>query len=356
MKKNKSVIIMVIGLVFIGIAAFILIDESSSKPITKNELPNEKNKIELEFESIIGDEIDISSYEEKRITKSKDDYLFGKNIENRNKIIYPLYFEKEGLFDSNYTKFYSSQNDDMTIYSRISEYPSLEDAISYYEQNNFDKDFYSSYNYSTSKNKELINGKEFKSILSNAIDNDNNFYQSIYIIIKLDDSNYFEITYTLNNKVYNKRDISNVINDIKIENTAKYLIFDNEEKIGYLSYLKNNRLKKVFINLDKTKYKEIESIENDLNRTGFQYISNKEKVNLGIIYEYEESILDTIEIEYNFADCLKANKIYDGKEILILSKNKENIFLTKLEDSVYLLVKTNNSFEEVCDLFDYKVV
>lgn len=352
MKKNKSVIIMIIGLILIVISAFILIGESGNdNPTTKNE----EKKIKLEFESTKGDKIDISSYEEKRMTKNKEDYLFGKNIENRNRITYPLYFEEDGLFNSYYSKFYTSESGDMTIYSRITEYPSLLDAINYYEEDNFDKELYSSYNYAISKNKELINSKEFKCILSNATDKDNNFYQSIYFIIKLDNTYYFEITYTLSNGRFTEEDMSMIVNDIKIEDNAKYLLFDNDKKDGYLSCLKNNALKKIFINLDDSKYEEIETVENDLNKTNLEYKDNKEKVYLGTIYESENSVLEIIEVEYQFTNYSKNTRDYNGKEIVVLTNNKENIFYTEVDDDIYYLVKTKLSFEEISDLFDYRI-
>lgn len=359
MKKNKSLLLIITGLIFIGIATFFFINEESSENPTKKQesTGKEEKKIEVEFGSANGEEIDISSYPKTKLKETGRDYLNGRNLKEKNKIEYPLFIDNKGLFDSYYQKFYISQTKEMTISSNISSYPTLDTAIKYFEEENFDQELYTKYNYSVSKNKEIIDEKQFVYILSNAIEKNNDFYQFLDIIIELDDSDYFQLTYSLKNKVFDEKDIKYIINNINIvKNAANYLLFEGKDSKGYFTFLNNeNELNKLYLDINKDKYKEIEDSKNNLDKTNFEYLTNNEKIFISIEHEYEENIIDSLVIKYKFDSYIKSEKDYNGKKIIILTKNKEHIYYTEIDNKIYYMVKTNLLFEDINDLFDYNI-
>lgn len=357
MKRNKSLILIITGLIFIGIATFFILKEESSEKPNKEQTKQEEQQ-KLEFGSLVGETIDISSYQKVKLKETGKDYLNGHSLEDKNKIEYPLFIDNKNLFDSYYTKFYDSTSEEITIYSRISSYPTLDTAVKYFEEENFDKEHYPKYNYSVSKNKEYIDEKESVYILSNAIDENGVFYQFLDLIIKLDDNDYFQITYTIKNKVFDEKDIKYIINNINIKkNAANYLLFDGNNSKGYLTFLNNDgKLKKLYLEPNKDKYKEIEDSKNNLDKTSFQHRTDDEKIYISINHiNNDEDILNSLILEYSFDGCIKKEKDYKNKKITILTKNNENIYYTEIDDNIFYLVKTKLSFENINDLFDYNI-
>lgn len=359
MKKNKSLLLIITGLIFISIATFFFVNEESSEnPTEKQESTDQKEKqIEVKFASTNGEIIDISFYPKAILKETGWDYLNGHNVKEKNKIEYPLFIDNEGLFDSYYHKFYNSPNGEMTISSIISSYPNLDTAIKYFEEEKFDGEFYTKYNYSVSKNKEYIDEKRFVYILSNVIEKTGDFYQFLDIIIELDDSDYFQITYSIKNKVFDEKDIKYIINNLNIEkNAANYLLFEGKDSKGYFTFINNdNELKKLYLNLNKDKYKEIEDSKNNLDRTNFEFLTTNDKLFISIEYEYEEDILESLILEHKFDGYIKSEKDYNGKKINILTRNKEHIFYTQIDNKIYYMIKTNLSFDDIRDLFDYTI-
>ncbi len=355
MKRKKSLLLIVIGLILIGIAAFFLMKEESSENINQEPTGQEQQK-KVEFDSMIGEKIDVSSYQKATLKQTGQDYLNGHNLKEKNKIEYLLFIDNKNLFDSFYEKFYDSPTGEMTIFSRISSYPSLDTAIKYFEEENFNKELYPKYNYSVSKNKDHIDGKQFKYILSNVIDKNGDFYQLLDIIIELDDYDYFQITYTIKNKVFDEKDIIIIISNIKVKKgAANYLLFEGNNSKGYLRFVNDDELKKLYLEPDKDKYKEIEDSRNDLDKTSFEHVKNNEKIYISIEYENSEDILPRLILEYNFDECIKKEKDYKNKKITILTENKENIFYTEIDNNIFYLVKTKLSFEDISDFFDYNL-
>lgn len=369
-------------LVIIGILCFCFVCVIINGNLDKNYF--------VDTTKVEGQKIENSQYKTFEYDNNFNyDYVKSHSLENKMKIIFPL-FDNMDKDDISGTEFYKSfikndinvtamviQNSDFSLNQYI------DDVIKSY-----DDDAYEKYNYSASKNSILISGikssylKINYVIKENAVEDEASLYnEEFYIFIQTDYKEFVEIKYSITGKKLTDELLTKIINNITVErNAANFLVSEvvNNQLVGTLYNIKTENTNENYsltFKVSNSKYEEIENENNTTNYTTFKSKSDNFIVVVELTNYFNQDIKEFIEDEkiysylntesYDVQDYLNSIIFINNKEFQNFSFNyKENnqikyfnMYVNLIDNNVIYIITIKSSdiieANEIEDFFEY---
>lgn len=369
-------------LVIIGILCFCVVCVIINGNLDKNYF--------VDTTKVEGQKIENSQYKTFEYDNNFNyDYVKSHSLENKMKIIFPL-FDNMDKDDISGTEFYKSfikndinvtamviQNSDFSLNQYI------DDVIKSY-----DDDAYEKYNYSASKNSILISGikssylKINYVIKENAVEDEASLYnEEFYIFIQTDYKEFVEIKYSITGKKLTDELLTKIINNITVErNAANFLVSEvvNNQLVGTLYNIKTENTNENYsltFKVSNSKYEEIENENNTTNYTTFKSKSDNFIVAVELTNYFNQDIKEFIEDEkiysylntesYDVQDYLNSIIFINNKEFQNFSFNyKENnqikyfnMYVNLIDNNVIYIITIKSSdiieANEIEDFFEY---